>query len=65
MHADILDSFVVFKSQPVVLPDGVVSTSVVTKNGKIIDVKGYSYDEMDFNSDRHIQLTLIDESCII
>lgn len=31
----------VYKSQRVVLPDGVVSAAVVTKNGQIIAVKGY------------------------
>ncbi|KAI9562997.1 hypothetical protein GHT06_010453 [Daphnia sinensis] len=35
------DSIVVFKSHRVVLPDGVASAAVVTKNGQIVAVKGY------------------------
>ncbi|KAK4026354.1 hypothetical protein OUZ56_015357 [Daphnia magna] len=35
------DSIVVFKSHRVVLPHGVASAAVVTKNGQIVAVKGY------------------------
>ena len=41
------------------LPDGVVSASVVTKNGKIIAVKDYSYDRTDLGISNEYVLSLL------
>jgi hypothetical protein len=38
---------VVFKSRRVVLPNGVVSAAIVTKNGKITAVKAYEEGRTD------------------